>query len=245
MAIESVTIPLREGGAVSGVLAVPEGFRAGEGTGVILAHGAANDMNHPLITSLATGLFEAGHVTLRFNFLYRERGVERPDSLEVLFHAWEGARRFLHGHPRFRPGVLVAAGKSLGGRVAAQMVAAGLLPVDRLVFLGYPLHPPGKPERLRDAHLYGITIPMLFFAGTRDSLCDLPLLKAVLERVRAAWALEVVEGGDHSFHVPKAAGRSEEEIHRRILERVLSWLGGEMEVGSRTEIESNERGLET
>ena len=228
MAIESVTIPLGEGGAVSGVLAVPEGCRAGEGTGVILAHGAGNDMNHPLITSVANGLAEAGHVTLRFNFLYRERGLERPDSLEVLFRAWEGAYRFLHEHPRCPPRVLVAAGKSLGGRVAAQMVAEGLLPVDRLVFLGYPLHPPGKPERLRDAHLYGIAIPMLFFAGTRDSLCDLSVLKAVLKRVTAAWVLEVVEGGDHSFHVPRAAGLSEEEIHRRILERVLGWLGGEM-----------------
>jgi predicted alpha/beta-hydrolase family hydrolase len=245
MAIESVTIPLRGGAAVSGVLAVPEGFRAGEGTGVVLAHGAGNDMNHPLITSVAGALFEAGHVTLRFNFLYRERGLERTDSLEVLFHAWEGAYRFLYEHPRCRPRVLVAVGKSLGGRVAAQMVAAGLLPVDRLVFLGYPLHPPGKPERLRDAHLYGIAIPMLFFAGTRDDLCDLALLRAVLQRVRAAWVLDVVEGGDHSFHVPKAAGFSEDEIYRRILKRVLGWLGGKMEVGSRTQIESSKSGSET
>ena len=225
MAIENVTIALRDGGAVSGVLTVPPGFRAGEGTGVILAHGAGNDMNHPLITSFADGLAEAGHVTLRFNFLYRDRGLESADSLEVLFRAWEGAYRFLHEHPRCSPRVLVAAGKSLGGRVAAQMVAEGLLPVNRLVFLGYPLHPPGKPERLRDAHLYGIAVPMLFFAGTRDSLCDLSLFKAVLERVTAPWALEVVEGGDHSFHVPRAAGLSDEEIHRRMLERVLGWLG--------------------
>jgi predicted alpha/beta-hydrolase family hydrolase len=185
-------------------------------------------MNHPLITSVADGLAEAGHVTLRFNFLYRERGLQRPDSLEVLFRAWRGAYRFLHEHPRCPPRVLVAAGKSLGGRVAAQMVAESLLPVGGLVFLGYPLHPPGKPEGLRDAHLYGITIPMLFIAGTRDSLCDLSLLKAVLQRVTAAWVLEVVEGGDHSFHVPRAAGLSEEKIHRRILERVLGWLGEEM-----------------
>ena len=245
MGIESVAIPIGGGDRVSGMLAVPEGFRAGEGTGVILAHGAGNDMNHPLITSITNGLTKAGYVTLRFNFLYRERGLERPDSLEVLFRAWEGAYRFLHEHPRWRPRVLVAGGKSLGGRVAAQMVAEGLLPVDRLVFLGYPLHPPGKPERLRDAHLYDIAIPMLFFAGTRDSLCDLALLRAVLERVRAAWVLEVVEGGDHSFHVPSAPGLSDEGIHRRILERVLGWLEGEMDVGLRPETESNQSGLES
>jgi hypothetical protein len=225
MAIESVIIPLGGGEAISGVLAVPDGCRAGERTGVILAHGAGNDMNHPLITSVADGLTKAGHVTLRFNFLYRERGLERPDSLHALFRAWEGAYRFLNEHPRCRPRVLVAAGKSLGGRVAVHMVAEGLLPVDRLVFLGYPLHPPGKFERLRDAHLYGITMPMLFFAGTRDSLCDLSLLKAVLKRVTAPWVLEVVEGGDHSFHVPRAAGLNDETVHRRILERVLEWLG--------------------
>lgn len=226
-----MTIAIGEGETVSGVLAVPDDCRAGEGTGIIFAHGAGNDMNHPLITYLANGLAEAGHLTLRFNFLYRERRQERPDPLEVLFDAWEGAYRFFHEHPDCRPEVLVAAGKSLGGRVASHMVAEGLLPVDRLVFLGYPLHAPGKRDRLRDAHLYGIAVPMLFFAGTRDSLCDLVLLKRVLERVPAPCALEIVEGGDHSFHLPKSANVTEKALYERVLERMLRWLDKPLAAG--------------
>ena len=120
----------------------------------------------------------------------------------------------------------MAAGKSLGGRIASQMAAEGDLPVERLIFLGYPLHPPGKKDKVRDAHLYRITIPMLFFAGTRDSLCDMQLLREVLARVAAPWELEVIEGGDHSFQVPKSYAIKPTEIHERILCRTVEWLGG-------------------
>jgi hypothetical protein len=104
------------------------------------------------------------------------------------------------------------------------MAAEGILPAEGLIFLGYPLHPPGKKEKLRDAHLYRITVPMLFFAGTRDSLCDLGLLRGVLERLAAPCRLETIEGGDHSFRVPKAAGLPEREVHRRITEHTRRWL---------------------
>ncbi|MEJ2363766.1 MAG: hypothetical protein P8017_03640, partial [Deltaproteobacteria bacterium] len=115
-------------------------------------------------------------------------------------------------------------GKSLGGRVASQMVGEGLLPADGLILLGYPLHPPGKKEKVRDSHLYRISIPTLFFAGTRDSLCDLGLLRSVLARLTAPWHLETIEGGDHSFRVPKSAGLTEKEIHQRITEKTNRWL---------------------
>ena len=108
--------------------------------------------------------------------------------------------------------------------MASQMVAEGLLPVGRLIFLGYPLHPPGKKEKLRDAHFRNIRIPMLFFAGSRDSLCDLALLKKVLGQVSAPWDLEVIEGGDHSFRLSKAASISQKEVHKRILEGTVRWL---------------------
>jgi hypothetical protein len=104
------------------------------------------------------------------------------------------------------------------------MVADELLPVKKLVFLGYPLHAPGKKDQLRDAHLYKIAIPMLFFAGTRDALCDLNALTAVLERLRTAWDLEVIEGGDHSFRVPKASPAPQEEIYAQILRKAIKWL---------------------
>ncbi len=108
----------------------------------------------------------------------------------------------------------------------SQMVAEGQLEAGRLIFLGYPLHPPGRKERLRDRHLSAIRIPMHFFAGTRDPLCDLELLRKVLSHLDAPWQLEVIEGADHSFKVPKAAGISPDEIYQRITEKILQQLAG-------------------
>ena len=112
----------------------------------------------------------------------------------------------------------------MGGRVASQMVADGLLPASRLVFLGYPLHSPVRKEKMRDAHLYRIQIPMLFFAGTRDLLCDITLLKGVLGRLKAPWHLETVQGGDHSFRVLKSVDMPQQEVYQRILNKTVEWL---------------------
>jgi predicted alpha/beta-hydrolase family hydrolase len=222
MKTDKVVIPVGEGKEVSGVLSIPDGAAK---RGVILAHGAGNDMNQPMFVFLAEGLAQAGYLTLRFNFLYKEQGKNAPDSPEKLCQAWEGAYRFLSEHPVYRPEHIVAAGKSMGGRIASQMVADGRLPVEQLIFLGYPLHAPGKKDKLRDHHLYGIKIPMRFFAGTRDQLCDLELLRGVLSRLTAPWDLEVIEGGDHSFNVPKSTGSDPQEIYGRILNEALAWLG--------------------
>jgi hypothetical protein len=216
---DKVAIPVEGGQKVSGILSIPDGDVK---KGVILAHGAGNDMNQPMLVFLADGLAQAGYLTLRFNFLYKELGKKAPDSQEKLYQAWEGAYRFLSQHPVER---IVGAGKSMGGRIASQMVAAGKLPVEQLIFLGYPLHAPGKKDKLRDQHLYGIKIPMLFFAGTRDQLCDLELLRGVLSRFTAPWDLEVIEGGDHSFKVPKSIASDPREIYGRILNKALAWLG--------------------
>jgi predicted alpha/beta-hydrolase family hydrolase len=220
MRIDKVVIPVGEADRVSGLLAVPDGHVK---KGVILAHGAGNDMNQPMLAFLAEGLCEAGYLTLRFNFLYKESGRNAPDSPERLYQAWEAAYGFFAEHHAEH---IVAAGKSMGGRIASQMVADGRLTVEQLIFLGYPLHAPGKKDRLRDQHLYGINIPMHFFAGTRDRLCDLELLQGVLSRLSAPWDLEVIETADHSFNVPKSISRDPYEIYGRILEKSLEWLGG-------------------
>ena len=224
MNTETIRIPVTDGEQVSAVLSLPESDRPSGPVGVILAHGAGNDMNHPLLVSLSQGLAKAGYLTLRFNFLYREKGRKRPDGQNILEKTWLSVYQFLQDHPRYRPEKIMAAGKSMGGRVAAQMVAEGLLPVTHLIFLGYPLHPPGRKEKLRDSHFDLIETPMLFFAGTRDSLCDLSALNRVLERLSASWELQIIEGGDHSFRVPKSAGRSQKEIYEQILQKTLSWL---------------------
>ncbi len=219
-----VSIPIEKAESVSGVLSVPENFEPAKTTGVIFAHGAANDMNNPLIKTVASGLSEAGYLTLRFNFPYKEKGKKTPDTQAKLVQTWHGVARFLDTHPQFSTQALIACGKSMGGRVASQMVADGQLAVSKLIFLGYPLHAPGKKDQPRDAHLYRVQVPMLFLAGTRDALCDLNSLNAVLDRLTAPWSLEVIDGGDHSFRVPRSNPVSQDDTHARILQATLGWL---------------------
>jgi predicted alpha/beta-hydrolase family hydrolase len=221
---QNVTITVDDQEKVSGILAVPDGFIPGRGTGVVIAHGAGNDMTNPLLVAFADGLAESGFVTLRFNFPYKEKGKKAPDPASKLYRTWRAVVEFLRNHKEAAPGNLVAAGKSMGGRIAAQMVAEGGLEADRLVFLGYPLHPPGRKDKLRDAPLLAVAVPMLFFAGTRDSLCDLELLNQVLDKVSAPWNLEVVQGGDHSFTVLKSLGIQQAEIEAGIIGKTVSWL---------------------
>lgn len=130
----------------------------------------------------------------------------------------------MKNHPEYRAEKIVAAGKSMGGRVAAQLAAKNVLLPDRLIFYGYPLHAPGKTDKLNDAHLYDIQVPMLFFAGTRDSLCDLDKLREVLGKTEGSSDLEVIEGGDHSFKVPKSLGLRQEEVYQWILEKTVEWM---------------------
>jgi len=141
---------------------------------------------------------EAKVTTVRFNFPYRERGRKAPDREPVLRETWLAVFEQVARGSR-RP--VFAGGKSLGGRMASMCVADGM-PAAGLVFLGYPLHPPGKPERLRAEHLGRIEVPMLFIEGTRDPFADLGILRGVLEPIGDRVTLETVEGGDHSFKVP-------------------------------------------
>ena len=227
MMTRNVSIPLEHDESVSGIFSAPEGIEPAKTTGVIFAHGAANDLNNPLIRFVARGLALAGYVSLRFNFLYKEKGKKSPDSQVRLVQTWQSVYQFFSSHPEFGTKNIIGCGKSMGGRVASQMVAEGLLPVSKLVFLGYPLHAPGKKDQLRDAHLYAISIPMLFLAGTRDTLCDLSLLKMVLDRLKSPWNLEVIDGGDHSFRVPRAHPVSQEDTYAQILLAVTGWLKGD------------------
>jgi uncharacterized protein len=220
----NVTIPVSEDESVSGVLEIPQGFEPGRTAAVIVAHGAGNDMHTPFLVHFSAGLCRAGYLGLRFNFPYKEKGQKAPDPQEKLVRTWQAAFEFVNNHPQFGTSRIVAAGKSMGGRIASQMAADSLISPRALVLLGYPLHPPGKKEQLRDAHLYRINIPMLFFAGTRDALCDLELLKPVVNRLKAPADLEVVEGGDHSFVLPKSFQTPEETVYERILQRTADWL---------------------
>ena len=112
----------------------------------------------------------------------------------------------------------------MGGRVVSQMVADKLILPDGLIFLGYPLHPPGQKEKKKADHLYMIKDPMLFFAGTRDTLCDLDTMKDVIKKIKVKKELVVIEGGDHSFKTPKSMDRTEEEVYAGIIDKCVEWL---------------------
>lgn len=209
---------------VSAVLSGPDRGSDLRDLGLILAHGAGNDMHNPMIVAVAQGLAEKGWPTLRFNFPYKEKGKKSPDSQAKLMHTWEAACKYMLGNSRFPVERIIAIGKSMGGRVASQMVAEDRLPAAALIFLGYPLHAPGRKEQLRDAHLYRIDVPMLFFAGTRDSLCDLGKLDTVLAGLQCPHELEIIEGGNHSFVLVKSATRSEADVHDQVKAKCLDWL---------------------
>lgn len=224
MALRNISINVNEKETVSGILSIPAHHTPGNGTGIIIAHGSGNDMHHPLLASYADALTASGCICLRFNFPYKEKGRTSPDTPKRLTEAWLGAFQFLKQDARCRPRSIIAAGKSLGGRIASQMAADKILTADRLIFLGYPLHAPGKKDKLRDAHLYTIDQPMLFFAGTRDPLCDLDTLNTVLTRLKAKWDFQVIEGGDHSFKLPKTSPLSFQEVIDILAQKTLSWI---------------------
>jgi predicted alpha/beta-hydrolase family hydrolase len=179
---------------------------------VVVAHGAGNDMDAPLLVGFTDGLAEAGVGSLRFNFLYKEEGRKAPDPPAKLRDVWTAA--FGEAQRRAKGTAVWAGGKSLGGRIASLLVADGL-PAAGLVFLGYPLHAPAKPDRIRDEHLYGIEVPMLFLEGTRDPFARWDLIQGVVERLGKRATLHPIEGGDHSFRV-RGIKRPDEEIGREL-----------------------------
>jgi predicted alpha/beta-hydrolase family hydrolase len=165
---------------------------------LVLAHGAGAGMDHPFLVGFARAANDLGVATMRFNFPYVDAGRRSPDTPAVAVGTWLAA--FSAAADRAGGAAVAAGGKSFGGRMASLAVAEGM-PAAGLVFLGYPLHAPGKPERIRDEHLYGIRVPMLFVEGTRDPFARADLLAGVLKKLGKVATLHSVEGGDHSFKV--------------------------------------------
>jgi predicted alpha/beta-hydrolase family hydrolase len=190
---------------------------------VILGHGAGADQCSDFMTRFATGLAAREINVVTFNFLYTEQGRRVPDAskaLEACFRAVIEAVR----HKKIGRGTLVIGGKSMGGRIASQIAAADVAEVDGLVFLGYPLHPPGKVDQLRAKHLSDITVPMLFVQGSRDAFGTPDELWPIIKELKAPADLYVVEGGDHSFKVLKRAGVTQEDAYKAVLDRIELWL---------------------
>ncbi len=189
---------------------------------LVLAHGAGAGMRHPFLETVARGLAERGIATFRYEFTYMEERKRRPDPPAV---AEERVRSAVAEAARVAPGVpLLAGGKSFGGRMTSGAQAKHPLPdVRGLVFFGFPLHPPGRPGTARADHLDAVGIPMLFLQGTRDDFAELALLESVCARLEQRATLHVVEGADHSFRVPKRAGRSDADVLAELTKAVDDW----------------------
>ena len=205
---------------VSALLRAPADARAC----YVFAHGAGAGMKHPFMGAIAEALATRGVATLRYQFPYMEQGSKRPDAPAV---AHAAVRAAVAEATRAMPGVaLVAGGKSFGGRMTSQAQAATPLPgVRGLAFLGFPLHPAGKPSDERAAHLADVHVPMLFLQGTRDDLASLALLRPVVERLGANTKLMLFDDADHSFHVPARSGRKDADVLAELADAIARWIG--------------------
>jgi predicted alpha/beta-hydrolase family hydrolase len=215
----ALTIALPQGGSVSALLDQP----ASPVACYVFAHGAGAGMQHAFMAAMAAGLVERGIAVLRFQFPFMEQGSRRPDTPAV---AQAAVRAAVQEAARHLPGVpLFAGGKSFGGRMTSQAQAAAPLPEVRgLVFVGFPLHPAGKPSIARAEHLAGVQLTMLFLQGTRDALAGLDLVRQVTTRLGERATLHVVEGADHAFHVLARSGRDDAQVLTEMLDAMAGWM---------------------
>jgi predicted alpha/beta-hydrolase family hydrolase len=206
-------------GKVSGLLLRPQGA---EGL-VVLAHGAGAGMRHRFMEEIAQKLADHAIATLRYQFAYMEKGSKRPDNEAILTATVRGAVAAANERGDGLP--LFAGGKSMGGRMTSLAAAKEPLEgVRGLVYFGFPLHAAGKPSASRADHLFDIKLPMLFLQGSRDALADLKLLKPLCARLGKRAELFVIDGGDHSFHLLKSSGRSDDQALNDAAQKVASWM---------------------
>jgi hypothetical protein len=215
-------IELAAGGVVSAAVDRPASFRPGRTPAVLLAPGAGTDLHHALLATVAQRLAEAGFLSVRFNFPYRESGRRAPDPAAVLEHCYRTVLQAVAEDATLAPPWIAIGGKSMGGRIASHLAASGA-PVRALVLLGYPLHPAGKPHVLRAAHLPAIGVPTLFVQGTRDPLAPLAHLRPLVSRMRCA-TLHTVDGADHSLVLPRRMGRAPADVWGELAQVLADWL---------------------
>ena len=187
----------------------------------VCAHGAGGNMADKSMIAVTRALAARGLSTVRFNFLYKEKRSSRPDPMPKLKDTTTAVVE--RARAELEPRMLIIGGRSMGGR-AASMLAADGFDCSGLLLLAYPLHPPGKPDQLRDAHLPSIRVPVLCVNGTRDPFCTPELMKRVLARVTAPWEMVWLDGADHSFHVLKSSGKTDAQIMTEVADAAETWV---------------------
>ncbi len=216
---DAVKFDVDDSHTVSGLLHVPENATAC----YVVAHGAGARMTHPFMAAMAEGLGERRIATLRYQFPYMEQGLRRPDR-PALAHAT--VRAAAKAAARLAPSFpLIAGGRSFGGRMTSQAQAEAPLPgVRGLIFVGFPLHPAGRPSDDRAQHLSEVHVPMLFLQGARDTLATMQLLVPLVERLGKAATLSAIQDADHSFHVPVRSGRTDMHVLADMLDTLVAWV---------------------
>lgn len=218
---ERIAVEIAPGEAVTALA-----YRAKDPAGItlILAHGAGASQTSPFMVRTATNLAARGLDVVTFNFAYTEQRRRLPDRTDRLEACYRGVIATVARHATLGQNHLAIGGKSMGGRIATHLAAARVDGPNAVVLLGYPLHPPGKPQQLRSAHLPKIAIPMLLIQGARDPFGTPEELRPILATLSAPTRLFVVEDGDHSFKVRKCAGQSQDVVDRAIEDEIVGWL---------------------
>lgn len=196
------------------------------GTTIVLAHGAGANQLHGFMRLFANGLASRGFDVMTFNFVYMEKGKGAPDQKAKLESCYRAVINEAIKHKKLKKNRLLIGGKSMGGRIASQVAAEGEESVDGLVFLGYPLHPPGQPDKLRTDHWKSLKVPMLFLQGTRDPFGSPDEIKPFVKKFRLPAKIHAIETGDHSFKVQKSAGVSQDEVYEKAMDEITEWSRG-------------------
>jgi predicted alpha/beta-hydrolase family hydrolase len=220
---EQVPIEILPGRTVTALCYPAAAARDRAGATLILAPGAGAGQTSTFIVNFATGLAARGIDTVTFNFLYSEQGRRIPDPNDRLEACWRAVIAAVRGQMKSGRDKLAIGGKSMGGRIASQVAAAGVEDLAGLVLLGYPLHPPGRPDRPRASHLTQIKVPMLFVQGSRDAFGTADELRPIITQLDPPADIYAVERGDHSFKVPKRSGIRQEDVYRAIQDRIATW----------------------
>ncbi len=227
---ETLKVPVSERDSVTALL-YPAAKKERAGITILLGHGAGANQLSGFMREFAAGLASRGFDAMTFNFIYMEQGRHVPDQKAKLESCYRAVIAAALRHKKLKNNRLVIGGKSMGGRIASQVAASatenGEVLVESifgLAFLGYPLHPPGNPEKLRAEHLKSIRAPMLFVQGTRDSLGAAAEIRPIIKQLRLPATLFAIEGGDHSFKVPKSSGLTQAEVHATVLDEMMRWM---------------------